>query len=120
LPVTNALIGIDVTPVEQGQYTFIVSLMHVNLNTFNRVDNHICTAALVTRNHVLSAAHCIEDRLKNETVVLAGSNYLSLCTAYEIFAWITYNEWGERRRIFIEFDTNDISIIKVINLNHFL
>jgi secreted trypsin-like serine protease len=116
LPVTNALVGENVVPVEHRDYSFIVSFMNFDLVNFDRAHNHLCTGSLLTRTHVLSAAHCIANRLKNETVILFGSNNLNQCVGHQILWWINYIEWAEYRRRHIQFETNDLSITRVNEL----
>jgi V8-like Glu-specific endopeptidase len=87
--------------------------MHNNPANPIPVEDHFCTAALISKQHVLSTAHCIARKLPNETVVLAGTNNLIFGRLYRISWWITYNEWAELRRRTIIFEDNDISIIKV-------
>jgi V8-like Glu-specific endopeptidase len=89
--------------------------MYFNIDNADPADDHICTAAIITRTHVLSAAHCIINRIVNETVVAVGSIVLTSARLHRISWWITYNEWCDSENIVKEFEDNDISIIKVNN-----
>jgi hypothetical protein len=109
----NALIGSNVREARRHEFPFVVSLMHYNPVNPVPVQDHICTGALVSKQHVLSTAYCIINRLTNQTIVLAGTNNLVFGRLYGISWWITYNEWSQFMSQPLIFEENDISITKV-------
>jgi hypothetical protein len=111
-PNVNALVGVNVRQAQPREFPYIVSFM---LNTQNPqpTHDHICTGSLITRSHVLIAEHCTVNVLANETIILAGTNNLQHGRVHRILWWINYNEWAMYRNIQIEFEVNDMCIIKV-------
>jgi hypothetical protein len=87
--------------------------MHYNPVNPIPVEDHFCTGALVSKQHVLSTAYCIARKLPNETVVLAGTNNLIFGRLYRISWWITYNQWAQFRHRNDNDQDNDISISRV-------
>ncbi|XP_011495232.1 PREDICTED: trypsin epsilon-like [Ceratosolen solmsi marchali] len=107
------MVGSNVRPATFGQFPYIVSLM--NLKTFGSVPlyMHFCTAALISKCHVISSAQCTEKIIKNETKIHAGSLTLTNGRKYDIAWWINYNDWCQYKSRSPQFEINDIGIIKI-------
>jgi secreted trypsin-like serine protease len=107
------MVGVNVKEAKPREFPFIVSFMRINTANPRPSSDHICTASLITRSHVLLAEHCTNNKVRNETMILAGSNNLNYGRVYRILWWITFNEWAQHRYIHLQNHMNDISIIKV-------
>jgi hypothetical protein len=106
--------GQDVKPVRQGQYTFVVSIMQITADP-NPQQDHICMGTLVTKRDVLTNEHCMRSENLNEIQLIIGSNSLLHGTKYYPLWWKTYDEWCLEKNIPIQFDINDVAIIRVSN-----
>ncbi|XP_011495580.1 PREDICTED: uncharacterized protein LOC105360385 [Ceratosolen solmsi marchali] len=107
------MLGPNVRMARDREFPFIVALKHINLENPIPNRDHICTAALISRIHVLTAAQCLNNREANETLVLYGTNILIYGVTYSIQWWITYNNWALRgNRNIINLD-NDVAVIKL-------
>ncbi|XP_011495567.1 PREDICTED: uncharacterized protein LOC105360373 [Ceratosolen solmsi marchali] len=89
-------------------------MIKLNFDNPRPVENHLCTAALISTQHVLSAATCTNDRLSNETLILLGDRNLNNCNIYSILWWINYDAWSEFKRVPRLYFVNDISISKLL------
>ncbi|XP_011495579.1 PREDICTED: uncharacterized protein LOC105360384 [Ceratosolen solmsi marchali] len=112
--IVNALLGSGVRNAFEEEFPFIVAFRRINNVNPNPSRDHICTGALITKQHVLSAAQCHDRRLVNQTIVLHGSNSLLYCTTYRILWWITFNKWADLTGRNHLFSDNDISVTKLI------
>ncbi|XP_011495577.1 PREDICTED: uncharacterized protein LOC105360382 [Ceratosolen solmsi marchali] len=76
---------------------------------------------MVSRIHVLTAAHCLKNRQVNNTAVLYGTNTLIYGVTYNIRWWIYFNEWALYRNKPLPFIENDIAILKLTHqiVGHF-
>ncbi|XP_011495241.1 PREDICTED: azurocidin-like [Ceratosolen solmsi marchali] len=113
LPTVNAMIGPNVRVAHEREFPFIVAIKHINLENPMPIRDHICTAAMISKVHVLSAAQCTENRIIANTAILYGSNALIFAEEYRIRWWINFNQWTIlKHRPLVNLD-NDIVIIKL-------
>lgn len=101
-----------------NEYPFIASI-GLKARNFLEKRYHFCGGSLITRTHVLTAAHCVENRRYSEMDVVIGEiNLRNALYTYEVDNWITYNDWAQSRNISIVLSYNDIAILTVYIYNH--
>ncbi|XP_011495578.1 PREDICTED: chymotrypsin-2-like [Ceratosolen solmsi marchali] len=110
IPLINAMIGRDVHNAHIRNFPFMVAFKNINNVNAGPSRDHICSGALITTRHVLSAAQCLENRLINQTIILHGTISLVTSSPYTILWWITFNEWSNYRNRHLLFRENDISV----------
>jgi V8-like Glu-specific endopeptidase len=75
--------------------------------------DHACTGTLITRKDVVTSEHCVlAEELQNSKIVV-GSINLRECQDYFIFWWITYEQWAVAHNIDVEFNMNDVAVVRV-------
>lgn len=106
--------GNNVKPAETMEFPFVVSLSFSKQSREKlRYLYHFCGGSLITDKHVITAAHCIENKQPLEVLVMVGSVDLNEGKMHTIRSWITYNEWARENNMLTEFPLNDIAVIVV-------
>jgi secreted trypsin-like serine protease len=106
-----AMIGQAVRQARENEFPFVVPLLFNNHHTVDLM--RFCTGTLITNKDVLTAEHCLEHKEPEDVVVLVGTIDLSRGTKCYVKWWITYNQWALLDGINIEFQKNDLAIIRV-------
>jgi secreted trypsin-like serine protease len=109
----EALIGRSVREVEEGEFPNVVCIARYSIHPNLLQYNIKCTGTLVSRDHILTSDHCFQNMGLRSLYVLVGSRDLRQTTRHYIYWWLTFNNWASTQDMEIEFDTNDIAIIKV-------
>ncbi|XP_058797609.1 anionic trypsin-like isoform X1 [Phymastichus coffea] len=109
----NPLVGDHVFPADPREFPFIASIRRkFPEEQLNR--EHICTGALITQKHIITAAHCFRFiQIHEIDVIVAEENWTTPNFIYEIDSWVTYNAWARATGKTIEFLSNDVMIIKL-------
>lgn len=97
-------------------FAFVGSLGDFSrLGVHRKFKNHYCGCVLISKRHVLTAAHCLDVESLYGTMVTFGSTDLDHGLSYELKSSITYKSWaiGHRRRHSDILYYDDIAIITV-------
>jgi V8-like Glu-specific endopeptidase len=76
---------------------------------------HICTGTLITAKDIAIAAHCLTDKAKRAVRIIIGSIDLTQGYPYNVYWWITYDQWALQQGIQSEYEVNDVANIRVFN-----
>ncbi|XP_011493866.1 PREDICTED: uncharacterized protein LOC105359086 [Ceratosolen solmsi marchali] len=70
---------------------------------------------LVSYSDVLTSEHCLEGESLPHTAIIAGSIDFRLGIKYHFLWWITYASWCTEMKKQLEFDSNDIAMIRLLS-----
>ena len=103
--------GPGVRQVHGNEFPFVVSIGVISDRDAEL--NHICTGSLISRRHILTASHCMEDLKLGLVQVSIGSSDLRAAEKFQVNWWITYDNWLEDNGIPDDLRLSDIAIITV-------
>ncbi|XP_058793563.1 venom serine protease-like [Phymastichus coffea] len=116
--ISEPLRGANVIAVKEGEFPFAAAMIK-KTDSSNAEQEEICTGVLISKRHVLTAAHCFEELQPNDTQVVLGSVDLTIGTRYSVSKRITYDEWAKIEGVPQSYDSTDIAIIKLCeNVDH--
>lgn len=119
----NPLKGSDVKIVplaEENFWSFVVSIQSkVHENSIILI--HFCTGSLVTRTHVITAAHCLNGKYQNNIRLKIGSTDTEKGYIFEPKKIITYENWARNHESKVRHEVkHDIAIITVCILLNYI
>jgi secreted trypsin-like serine protease len=95
---SKPMFGVNVRNAREGEFPFV---------------SHFCSGVLITRQDILTSAHCTENEHLPHIWAIIGSSDLRQGTRYSLLWWITYNRWIQIQRSRRRFQINDIANIRV-------
>ncbi|KAJ8664627.1 hypothetical protein QAD02_006289 [Eretmocerus hayati] len=109
----NPIVGFEVHQVRKGELPFVVSILEKSSNADSE-EEHIGGGTLISKKHVLTAAHCLENLALDQISILAGSPNLSACKAprFKPASIMNYSSWAEICGIEPRV-VNDIAVIEL-------
>ncbi|KAJ8673845.1 hypothetical protein QAD02_005107, partial [Eretmocerus hayati] len=112
---TPTVISLDgkVSYAESRELDFVAAFAYSHRH-IPRVFNVFCSGVLVTRRHVLTNEHCVNDEKLQDFVIYIGSHNLQEAEEHTACDSITYQEYLERTgRQPFDLGINDIAIVKL-------
>jgi V8-like Glu-specific endopeptidase len=107
------MFGVNVRNAREGEFPFVVSLIRLGTRNPELANSHFCSGVLITRQDILTSAHCTENEHLPHIWAIIGSSDLRQGTWYSLLWWITYNRWIQIQRSRRRFQINDIANIRV-------
>ncbi|XP_011500639.1 PREDICTED: trypsin theta-like [Ceratosolen solmsi marchali] len=109
----EALIGENVRSAGESEFPFIVAIIKTIYEN-NMQRNYKCAGTLISRKDVLTSEHCLTSEYLARIHVLVGSSYLNRTVRHYPLWWTTYDQWAVYSFRDLEFPTNDIGILNLL------
>ncbi|KAJ8664643.1 hypothetical protein QAD02_006305 [Eretmocerus hayati] len=120
-----SLEGSNIKNVKGNEYPFVVSLSYKPSHTDSKKNNHFCGGTLISKKHVLTAKHCLEDESIADIQVMTRPLgwFLKKPKVFSVKSVDTYEGWARARGkssvscledlAILELDTDDTKITPV-------
>ncbi|XP_043469296.1 chymotrypsin-1-like [Leptopilina heterotoma] len=90
--------------VTYNEFPYLVSLKHMNEESLE----HICGGAIISKWHILTAAHCLDNKTSNDLYVAVGTNHRDFGgDIYPISDFAVSNEYDDDDEYYL----GDIAIL---------
>lgn len=100
--------GPTVVPAHYSEFTYIASLQHYPSG------ENFCTGTLITKKHIITVAHCIENkRIEEVRIAFVVASLSETIWTYLLNSWVTYDKWAHGRSIIKEPIPHDIAVLEV-------
>ncbi|XP_058797602.1 serine protease 30-like [Phymastichus coffea] len=109
----DPLKGEQIFQADPQDFPFVVSFRQKMLEGLLDSE-HFCTGSLITQIHVITAAHCFEERIESEIeAIIVGEYWIRPYVDHGIDYWLIYDSWARENGKAIEMPLNDIAIAKL-------
>ncbi|XP_058802993.1 serine protease 30-like isoform X2 [Phymastichus coffea] len=110
---TDPLEGEQIFQADPQDFPFVVSFRQKVSETLIDTE-HFCTGSLITQIHVITAAHCFEEKIESEIkAIIVGEYWIRPYVDHGIDYWLIYDSWARENGKAIELPLNDIAIAKL-------
>ncbi|XP_058797620.1 uncharacterized protein LOC131667889 isoform X2 [Phymastichus coffea] len=108
----DPLMGKRIFRADPQKFFFIVSFRQKDSEALLDSE-HFCTGSVITQIHVITAAHCFEERIESEIeVITVGQYWIRSYVYHGIDYWLLYDPWALANEKTIVYPFDDMAIVK--------